>query len=518
MNTSNTAKRVTLSFLVTALSLALSSTLLMQVDSSRASSTVAYEMSNLEIRLSPVEDTTVSPTSYKGFRDQLSGFVSPGLDITWTSDWYACDSKTAFKSTEASNAGDDVADETAIDALLTNASCTILPTSGTFNRVNTVQSTGPGTKYSFVDFDASGKQFVSLKVKGEATGRTTVFGVSHGFDRPEVATAPTASVSGTSIATSVATFNGDYQTQRNALYACDSQLPAATDQSRVTTETALSSNSCTAVNDENGFGNIPSSSDQAGTGGGPDPFVPIDLGGKYISMVSMLDSTVWEVSEGFLVPSTSTSTPTPPPYSGPIITDIGEDKLSTPYQTFGGQTVRVDGERLSTVNRVFVDGKEGVVLSAAEDHFIMTVPEGITAGTYDLVVNSALGNLTYLDGFVVSAESENVSAANAICDGVEPSWWTQRISDTEAKAYIKCPAVGQKYRILQQTGGSGEYTSIFAKTLTDENDTTQVFNEFGRYIVRTIDLEDINRIRIRVDDVELWKVRYNNPPTGVVTY
>ena len=200
---------------------------------------------------------------------------------------------------------------------------------------------------------------------------------------------------------------------------------------------------------------------------------------------------------------------TPAPYSGPIITDIGEDNISTPYQTFGGETVRVDGERLSTVNRVFVDGKEGVVLSAAEDHFIMTVPEGITAGTYDLVVNSALGNLTYLDGFVVSSESENVSAANAVCEGVEPSWWTQRISDTQAKAYIKCPEVGQKYRILQQTGGSGEYTSIFAKTLTDENDSTQVFNEFGRYIVRTIDLEEINRIRIRVDDVELWKVRYN---------
>ena len=148
----------------------------------------------------------------------------------------------------------------------------------------------------------------------------------------------------------------------------------------------------------------------------------------------------------------------------------------------------------------------------------MISPEGLTPGTYDLVVQSSIGNLSYKDGFVVTDASANFAAASAACEGVEPSWWTQRISDTEAKAYIKCPAVGQKYRILHQTGGSGSYDSIFAKTLTDENDTTQVFNEFGRYIVRTIDLEDINRIRIRVDDVELWKVRYNNPPTGVVSY
>ena len=99
--------------------------------------------------------------------------------------------------------------------------------------------------------------------------------------------------------------------------------------------------------------------------------------------------------------------------------------------------------------------------------------------------------------------------ANAICDGVAPSWWTQRISDTQAKAYIKCPAVGEKYRILQQTGGSGSYDSIFAKTLTDENDSTQVFNEFGRYIVRTIDLENINRIRVTVGENQMVQVRYN---------
>ncbi len=208
----------------------------------------------------------------------------------------------------------------------------------------------------------------------------------------------------------------------------------------------------------------------------------------------------------------------PVAYEGPIVRDVGADGSSVPFVTSSSQEVRVDGERLSSVTSVFVEDKEGTVVSTADDHFVMITPENLSVGIHDLVVRSSIGNLRFLRGFEVTEGSANFSAANAVCDGVEPSWWTQRISDTQAKAYIKCPAVGEKYRILQQTGGSGSYDSIFVKTLTDENDTTQVFNEFGRYIVRTIDLEDINRIRITVDDVELWKVRYNNPPSGLVTY
>ena len=59
---------------------------------------------------------------------------------------------------------------------------------------------------------------------------------------------------------------------------------------------------------------------------------------------------------------------------------------------------------------------------------------------------------------------------------------------------------------------------LLAKTSTHENYITQVFNEFGRYLVRTIGSEYINRIRIRVDDVELWKVRNNNPAPEQASY
>jgi len=48
------------------------------------------------------------------------------------------------------------------------------------------------------------------------------------------------------------------------------------------------------------------------------------------------------------------------------------------------------------------------------------------------------------------------------------------------------------------------------KTINSESDPAHRFNSQGRYIVRTIELDEINRIRIRIDDDEVWKVRYNN--------
>ena len=90
------------------------------------------------------------------------------------------------------------------------------------------------------------------------------------------------------------------------------------------------------------------------------------------------------------------------------------------------------------------------------------------------------------------------------------TYWTKRISQTEVKVYIKNPEPGKKYRILHQTGGSGTFESVFVKTIESTTDSSLRFNAQGRYIVRTIDLDEINRIRIRIDDDEVWKVRYNN--------
>jgi hypothetical protein len=133
-----------------------------------------------------------------------------------------------------------------------------------------------------------------------------------------------------------------------------------------------------------------------------------------------------------LVPNTST----PTPYSGPLITDIGEDNIAAAYQTFGGQTVRVDGERLSGVTKVFIDGKEGTVVSTADDHFIFTLPASLEAGRYDLRIKSSIGNLTYLDAVSITEEIDATGFA-------EMKAWTKRISDTQVKVYVKYPTIVQ---------------------------------------------------------------------------
>ena len=209
------------------------------------------------------------------------------------------------------------------------------------------------------------------------------------------------------------------------------------------------------------------------------------------------------------------SVSSPPPYSapishsGPVVTNIGEPGTVSPYAASAGQTVRIEGVRLSTVTKVYIDGVEAIMTPGSGDYFTMTIPNGLASGIYDLVIESSQGNLTYQDAFVIGDGALSPSDASALCEGVEPSWWTKRISETQAKVYIKCPEVGQKYEAVQQTGGSGSYVSVLAKTITDELDDSQVFSSIGRYIVRTVELEDINRIRIMVDGVESWKVRYN---------
>ena len=193
---------------------------------------------------------------------------------------------------------------------------------------------------------------------------------------------------------------------------------------------------------------------------------------------------------------------TPAPYTGPLISSV--NSAASRLTIASGDQVTVSGERLSTVSKVTIDGKEAVLSSSTATGFSFIAPEGLTPGTYDLVIYSSIGNLTYLDAFVVTAAS--IAAASY----GDVKAWTQRISDTQAKVYVKYPTIGEKIRISHQTGGSGPYETIFVKTIASESDSALTVNSNGSYIVRTIDLEDINRIRVTVGDNRMVQVRYNN--------
>ena len=139
-------------------------------------------------------------------------------------------------------------------------------------------------------------------------------------------------------------------------------------------------------------------------------------------------------------------------------------------------------------------------ISMTANGVTLEIPSDVPAGTYDLTLTIDGTEYVYLSALTVVSEEEFGAM----------TYWTKRISQTEVKVYIKNPELGAKYRILHQTGGSGSYETIFVKTIESTTDSSLRFNSQGRYIVRTIDLSEINRIRIRIDDDEVWKVRYNN--------
>lgn len=198
---------------------------------------------------------------------------------------------------------------------------------------------------------------------------------------------------------------------------------------------------------------------------------------------------------------------TPAPYSGPLITSVGNgSSLSA-----AGETVEINGQRLGSVTKATIDGKEVEIASVTADSFQIVIPDGIAQGTYDLKIESSIGNLTYLDGITITRSTNSTEIDDSSASYGEMSAWTKRISDTQVKVYVKFPTVGEKVRIGHQTGGSGSYESVYAKTTSIETmEGLRVVPGVGTYIVRTIDLEDINRIRVTIGDEKLVQVRYNN--------
>ena len=162
----------------------------------------------------------------------------------------------------------------------------------------------------------------------------------------------------------------------------------------------------------------------------------------------------------------------------------------------------IHGSNFNTLDEVHVDGFKASILTKAESFALATIPSGANGSEYSIELMRNGQRFAELELSSLQTQgSENYGEISA---------WTKRISDTQAKVYVKYPTVGSKVRILHQEGGSGDYASIFAKTVnTQTDDFLRVVEGVGTYIVRTIDLDDINRIRVRVDDQEIWKVRYN---------
>lgn len=171
----------------------------------------------------------------------------------------------------------------------------------------------------------------------------------------------------------------------------------------------------------------------------------------------------------FAVSSAVATTSAPAIYSGPILT------RSSSKQVSAGDVVNITGERLSGITKVEIDGTEATVSNLTATGFDLLIPTGLSAGSKDLVVESSLGNLIYLDAFeivvVVLEEVEQTTHS-----------WTKKIDEATAKIYSKNIVGAGKVQFMF----NGE--EIAWVRAEDSSDPKLRIVGDANYLVRTVDL------------------------------
>ena len=106
---------------------------------------------------------------------------------------------------------------------------------------------------------------------------------------------------------------------------------------------------------------------------------------------------------------TPAQTPAPAPaYSGPVI-----DSALTVQ---AGSEVTFTGKRLDSVTSAFVGGVQLPVVLAESKSLVLEVASSLPPGTYDLVIQSSFGSLTYQQGITVLASSNEESEIEPALD------------------------------------------------------------------------------------------------------
>ena len=103
--------------------------------------------------------------------------------------------------------------------------------------------------------------------------------------------------------------------------------------------------------------------------------------------------------------------PAPTPaavYSGPVI-----DSALTVQ---AGSEVTFTGKRLDSVTSAFVGGVQLPVVIAESESLVLEVASSLPPGTYDLVIQSSFGSLTFQQGITVLASSTEESAIEPASD------------------------------------------------------------------------------------------------------
>jgi hypothetical protein len=174
------------------------------------------------------------------------------------------------------------------------------------------------------------------------------------------------------------------------------------------------------------------------------------------------------------------------PYTGPVVT--------TPQITgaVAGGKLTIPGANLSGVSKVEINGLDATVTVNSDGELEITVPAGLAAGTYDLVIVSSAGRLVVQNAIVISGSATGTSTGEA-----RPS--TKRLVDDSVKVWVFDVAGAGKVQIFV----NGK--EIAWVNATDANDSKL----FNGYLVRTVELaEGKNVIEVFVDGERVDRKAY----------
>ena len=184
-------------------------------------------------------------------------------------------------------------------------------------------------------------------------------------------------------------------------------------------------------------------------------------------------------------------TPAPAPAAAPYTGPVLDTPAITSSVAAGGKVV-IPGSNLSGVSAVQVGGVAATVVVNSDGELEITVPSGLAAGTYDLVVVSSSGTLTVQNAITVSGSLVSESSGP-----VTPS--TKRMENGTAKIRVFNAAGAGKIQIYV----NGK--EIAWVNTSDVNDPKL----FNGYLVRTVELaEGKNVIEVFVDGERIRRVAY----------
>ena len=201
------------------------------------------------------------------------------------------------------------------------------------------------------------------------------------------------------------------------------------------------------------------------------------------------------------------STPSIPTYSGPVVTSIGGGQGSV--RATHGEEVAIELRNGVGISQVMLGQLPADLISVTSKTLVIRIPVSAQLGLQDLILIGEHGRLLVQGAFEIFESDQSQIAEVTGCIDSRPQAWTKRISSGEAKVYIKCGEIGTSYRIQVQDAATGEYRTVITRTLASEDDDRQVFNDNGRYLIRTLEIKDRLRIRVLAGDDIVRQNVYN---------